>query len=214
MLVVGIAGFTVLSLVSGVFNSTAQVTADGDVQLLSLNGDQNVPTWYSSSMLLVCAGLLATIAASSERNNYRRHWAALSAIFLFLSMDEAASIHEKAGSVLAALVEFGSFSHYVWVIIYGPLVLIIGLTYWRFLMQLPTKVRRLFFTAGFLYVGGALGMEVIDGLYAISYGRSSLGYLLLTQVEEVLEMLGVAVFFFALLSYISLYERGLILKAK
>ena len=183
------------SFVSEAFNSVAQVSEDGDVQLLSLNGDQNVPTWYSSCMLFVCAGLLAIIAAATPANGYKFHWAILSIIFLYLSADEAASIHEKAGSLLATFINTGDFSHYLWVLLYGPLVVVFALAYRGFLSRLPPNARRLFFTAGLLYVGGALGMEVVDGLYAVSYGRSSFGYFLLTQVEEVLEMLGVIVFF-------------------
>lgn len=165
-------------------------------------------------MLLVCSSLLVTIAVASVTDVYKLHWATLSIIFLYLSADEAASIHEKAGLLLASLVDTGSFSHYLWVILYGPLVFIFVLVYMGFVRQLPTRTRRLFFIAGFLYVGGALGTEVVGGLYAVSYGRSSLGYFLFTQVEEILEMLGVVVFLYALLLYVSSYVSELSLGSR
>lgn len=74
-----------------------------------------------------------------------------------------------------------------------------------FIKALPQKTRNLFIKAGTLYVGGALGMELIDGYYAKIYAQNNITYFVLTTIEESLEMFGILVFIYALLSYIKLH---------
>ncbi|MDP6342100.1 MAG: hypothetical protein QF491_01110, partial [Alphaproteobacteria bacterium] len=68
----------------------------GLVGQFSLGYEANVPTWYSSVLLLACAAVLAVIGFSRPpgKGGYRRHWLALAAIFAYMSLDEAAVLHE------------------------------------------------------------------------------------------------------------------------
>ena len=68
----------------------------GLVPLFDLDGERNVPAWFSSSMLFLCGFLLAMIAffKKTEGAPYALHWSGLSIIFLYLSLDEAISIRE------------------------------------------------------------------------------------------------------------------------
>ncbi len=124
----------------------------------NLNGEANFPTWYQSSTLLLSSILLALIAAVKRMAGarYLWHWRILSLIFLYLSVDEAACIHEQANKLGPALHASGPF-HYVWVIPAAILVSIFVLAYLKFLAHLPLKERWLFVIAGAIYVGGALG---------------------------------------------------------
>jgi hypothetical protein len=88
-------------------------------------------------------------------------------------------------------------------------VVVFLLVFWRFIANLPAKTRRLFMIAGIIYVSGALGIEMIGGYYADYYQHNNIIYAFITTIEEVLEMLGVAVFIYGLLSYISGYMKGL-----
>ena len=54
--------------------------------------------------------------------------------------------------------------------------------------------------AGFLYVSGALGFELLDG-YFVSEGIDNIKFALTNAVEEFLEMFGVIVFIYALQDY-------------
>lgn len=202
-------GFTALSLLFEMLNHAAR-TGDGAgrMQLFDLDADQNVPTWYSASLLLICAVLLAAIAAVAS-GIHRLYWGGLSVGFLYLSADEAASIHEKVRPVLGGWLNAGSFTDYIWVVLYGPVAAVLTLAYLGFLRGLPSETRRLFLFSGLVYVGGALGMEVVGGLYASLYGTSNLAYFLLTHAEELLEMLGVIVFVYALLLHVSLHVQKL-----
>jgi len=59
----------------------------------------------------------------------------------------------------------------------------------------------LFMLAGALYIGGAVGMELIAGPYAERYGMQNFGYSLLAMTEEAIEMTGIALFTYALLAF-------------
>ena len=100
----------------------------------------------------------------------------------------------------------GAF-HFGWVIFAIPLVLFFAVAYSRFLFGLPLKTRLLFLLAGILYVGGALGVEFVGGWYHELHGSEHLGYSMITTGEETLELVGVIVFIYALLEYMSSYLR-------
>ena len=82
-------------------------------------------------------------------------------------------------------------------------MLTITIVYWKFVMHLPTKTRRLFVVAAIVYVSGVIGIELVAGRYVDLYGKDNLVYSFLATLEESLEMTGVIVFVYALLDYIS-----------
>jgi len=81
------------------------------------------------------------------------------------------------------------------------LVVIFAAFYWRFLLILPSKTRRVFGTAASLYLGGAVGMELLGGWYHEQYRGDMVSYRFLVMVEESLEMTGIVVFVYSLLDY-------------
>ena len=185
------------------------------VKLFRLDSEGNIPTFYSASTLLLCSALLAIIAFAKKKEDapYRLHWKALSIIFLFMSLDEASALHEMTIEPLRSALSAGGFLYLTWVVLGTVFVLILVLAYLRFLADLPRKTRNLFLVAGAIFVGGALGMEMIGGYYVSPYAGQSvppsricniyLNYQMISAVEELLEMLGIVVFIYALMSYIS-----------
>jgi hypothetical protein len=57
--------------------------------------------------------------------------------------------------------------------------------------------------AATLFLGGALGVELVGSRYAEFHGGENLTYNIIATVEESLEMAGVIVFIYALLKYIA-----------
>ncbi len=167
--------------------------------------ERNIPTWYASSTLLLSAFILAIIAFAKKKEGARfvLHWTAMSFIFLYLSFDEAFEVHEGWIIPLRTYFGAGGFFHFAWVIPAIAFVLIFVLAYLRFLIDLPVSTRRLFLIAGALFVGGALGLEMFQGYYLLNYGMYNTPFLIITTVEEFLEMLGIVVFIHALMSYMS-----------
>ena len=173
------------------------------IDLFSVNAEQTIPTWYATVQLFVSAGLLAVITAvkTQNRDPYGRYWAGLSLIFLYLSIDEGAVIHEIFSDALEVVYTPSGYLTFPWLIVFVPLVIIIGLLYLRFLVHLPARIRNLFILAGLCYIGGAVVVEAISANRYAADGGVTFPYLAIATVEELLEMWGVALFIYALLSY-------------
>jgi hypothetical protein len=175
----------------------------GLVRLFNLDAEANVPTWYSSSLLLLCSALLGVIGqAKPLDHNYATHWRFLAVLFLCMSLDEAAGIHEMLARPVRSTLHVSGILYYAWVIPAAAAVLLVGLAYLRFLIALSHKTRRLFVLAGSIYVGSALGLEFVEGYWATVYGENNLKLRLIEAVEDAGEMFGLVVFLYALLSYL------------
>jgi hypothetical protein len=59
----------------------------------------------------------------------------------------------------------------------------------------------LFLVSGSIFVSGAIGFELLGGRQAELYGKDNVLYCFFYTCEELLEMLGVAVFIYTLLRY-------------
>lgn len=175
------------------------------VRLFHVTGEGNITSWFSSLLLLFSAILLLVIAngVSAKQGPFIRHWYVLSAIFAFLALDEAASIHELTMDPLRNLLHPTGIFHFAWVIIAIPLVLLFVIVYIKFLFHLPKDTRWLFLVGGFLYVFGAMGMDMIAGFVLDNDLVQGRLYGLLITIEEFMENVGMVIFIFALLSYLT-----------
>jgi len=183
----------------------------GAAKLLSLNGEANIPSWYSSLLWLIAAALAWTIAAFRERVDGRfvAHWIGFGVACAYLSLDEAAMIHEAAGNLINRVLTDGRFLElgggwtYAWMYYGVGLVTVFLIVYRKFLFHLPRGVVFLFIAAGVTYLSGALGVE---SLSAAAENKkissiSSSTWDVMIAVEEFLEMLGVVLLIHALLTY-------------
>ncbi len=173
----------------------------------------NVPTWYQSSTLLLSSFLLliVTLVRREKKDSDFRYWGVLSAIFLYLSLDEAVSIHEQLTMPLRTTFDLGGFFYLSWVIPAGIFLVIFFFVFLKFLLRLPSETRFLMITAGMIFVFGAVGVEMLGGEYLyltndLPTRVNDFRYALLTTVEETLEMLGIVIFIYTLLSYLSPQE--------
>jgi hypothetical protein len=216
--VLGLLSFSLLGQLSTVMWGGEQSWIKPLAHHFDVDREKNLSSLYSAAMLLVCAFLLAVITwvKRQNRDRYIFHWGFLSCIFLLLAADEWTSLHEKLTAPSKALLSGSNsgFLHFAWVIPGALFVGVVAIAYLKFLQDLPTRTKRLFLTAGTLYVAGTLGMEMVDGAYADQYGWriwnrqdlkptwEALVYTLMMTCEEALEMVGVLIFIYALLSYL------------
>jgi hypothetical protein len=177
----------------------------GLAHLVNLDEESNLPTWFSSLLLSACALLLGIVGIRKYQtaDSYSIHWLALAAIFLCLSLEEIADVHNLTSPYLRSALggHVASYFQETWVILGGLVVMIVGVSYLRFLTVLPIKIRWLFALAAVSYVGGALGMEMIRGT-TYPYETHTLTYIIGGLFEEGLEMLGLVIFIYALCCYI------------
>ncbi len=81
------------------------------VRLFNVAGEQNIPTWYASALLLGCA-MLATLIANAFRREHRpyaTHWRGLALVLVYMSIDEAAELHELTIPPLQAVFNTTGF---------------------------------------------------------------------------------------------------------
>ncbi len=166
--------------------------------------ENTVPTWFSTVLMVSCAGLLIYIGKIRRANNcsFHRHWTLLGAIFVGLSIDEASSFHERFFWLTHQLWDVGGLLYYGWVIPGMFFVLILGIVYYKFLFSLPSTTRVQCILAGSLFVLGALGLEMLAGRHDYIYGSENLLYHVYSHLEESLEMIGVIILLDALLRYL------------
>lgn len=207
---------TLIALLLGVISFSGQVARHVlgfdnlfGLGLFNVESEGNIPTWFSSALLLTCAQLLAVITYAKRlaRARYWVHWLGLALSFFYLSIDELARLHERLNGVVEAGLGITpqGFLLSPWVVAGGIVVVLFGLAYVGFLRGLPAKMRRLFLLSGSLYVGGALILETISMKLWDQFGQNTVPYKLATTAEEMCEMMGAIVFIYSLLTYISLY---------
>jgi hypothetical protein len=173
-------------------------------RLFALHGEGNVPTWYSSLLFFVAALLLELIArATSPDRRQARRWTCLALVFVLLSLDEAASVHEQLRLPFPTLLggTVGAWS-FLWVIPAVGLAAVVGFAVVSLLANLPPGTRWLFLTSAAIFLSGELGVERLGAYHLDLHGDRTMTYLLVTTMEESLEMAGVSLFILALLGYI------------
>jgi hypothetical protein len=213
----GVAGLLIaLSLATHYGAYRAEVARPGSAQvaawkavmrLFDVNSEHNVPSWFSSMLLIGCALVAAILAALTRRAGGRdaRYWAALAAVLSLLSLDEAAALHERLGGPAAEVLGAATRGalHFAWVVPGVVLALVVGLAFLRFVLRLPRSTRRLVVAAAALYLTGAAALEAVGGMVLEAQGHRAM-YLLVTAAEEGLEMAGAVLLLYAILRLLRL----------
>jgi len=172
-------------------------------QLFNFNNEENFPTFFSSSILLFAALLLLIISQLTKSRAEGRHkWFVLSMIFFFLAFDEAVEIHERLNDITYGFLG-KDHQHWSWVVPYTILSAALGIYFFRFVMRLPVVIRNNFILSGFVYVFAAAGLEQIEGRLMKIFDPAVI-LPITTTLQELFEMVGVILFIFGLLTYISM----------
>ena len=104
--------------------------------LFAMNLENNVVVWFTSASLMLIAALAADIG---ERDAAARRtgWRLAAALFLLLSLDEVASLHELAGLLFSARVATIEAlpDLYAWVVVVGPFAVVGALILGRWMLR-------------------------------------------------------------------------------
>lgn len=183
----------------------------GIPDIFYLDNEYNIPSYFSAFILGLAAFLLGIIALSEKKGDghFQKYWIFLAIIFLFFSIDEALSFHEKLSVPLRnlfgwdELVGWKRFFLFTWVVPGIVFSLLLIVSYLRFFYHLPRKLRFSFFIAALLCISGAIGMELVSSYYLKTYGSLNFTYAMIITFEEILEMSGTILFIHALFNYIN-----------
>lgn len=175
--VMGLALFLVLFAILGAI----VYPGGGDLRVFDLNKEQTFPATFSGVLLLAASGLaLLNGLVRSQTPAGRRWWIVLALVFAFLGLDEIAALHEAVQDRV-----------HVWgqaTLI--PIVIVGVYAWWITLRQLQSEQ-----PAGMLFLAGAAAWVLSQGIDAVL--NEHWGWTIVP--EELLEMIGSALFGLALL---------------
>ena len=167
-------------------------------RMLDLDGEANLPTWYSSAKLLVLGLLLGIFAKDRIRTAGSLHGYGIllimPALSLALSLDEVAMIHEWIGQLSDSLLPTGHRSATalsrtgIWMFLLGvPFLVVTALAWTRFIhvVHVNRRAVRLYLSGFAAHVASALGTEILSNFV------SGAAYVAQVATEEFGEMVGV-----------------------
>lgn len=175
------------------------------VRWFDLDYERNAPTLYNTLLLLASAGLFYAVGhGERQASRASRAWMGLAGLFALLALDETAQFHEQLVAPLRQALGADGLLRPAWVLPYAGLILLLVALYWRWFWALPRRMRRSLLLAATLYLGGAVGFEMLGGLKtSLRPDDPQLGLTaLLCAGEEGLEMGGIVVLLGALLEEI------------
>lgn len=183
-----------------------------ELSWFDLDGEANLPSWYSSVKLLGVA--LVSAALALRGGTGARVWALHATLFVALSADEAASMHETLARGLLELPRFAELqqrltggdsfkSGFAWVWLFAPAIAaVIVFMLWSVLRRLRRRGGSApAYVAGVGLLLTALALEAAVSFFpaVVEWGSGeAAAYRGLTTVEESAELLGVSLIFAAL----------------
>jgi len=179
------------------------------LQQFDLKREGNLAVWYSSTILLLCgiAALAIAIRTSGDARWWAPTlWALVALVFLFISADESAQLHEKAARIFTKRygsvrgLTDGASGDFAWLLLFLPLILVfiasIAMLAWSQLRH-HASVRRLLLAGALCWIGVVVAEFVQAQLVRHGLERSIQGV-----IEEGLEVVGAMLFLFAFLEYL------------
>ncbi len=159
----------------------------------NVNGESNVPSWFST-VLLFSISLTSIIIywiglRLPQSSTFRRvFWLGFGSAFCLFSLDETVQIHEI----------IDKFTPLKWVFVYAPFVGIFFLVcvYYFFVVRRVDKGLRNWIIGGLVvYAIGGLGLEWVSYTFDLKSAFQQIEYVM----EEGLEMIGTAMVFYGCL---------------
>ncbi|MGK7909427.1 MAG: hypothetical protein AB4040_19640 [Synechococcus sp.] len=174
--------------------------------MFNMDKEYNFPILYTVALIIICSVLIKQISIleKDRQSPFTEYWRILYFIFIFLAFDEAFQIHVIFMLFPELAKKLPGIFHFPWVI---PLAAF-GLYSVKFILNLPAKIKILFLLSAAFYIGGALGIEMLGGLWIrIAGNQRNLVYALIASVEEMMEIIGLIMFIYSLMIYIIKYRH-------
>ncbi len=193
---IGVAALSLWLL--GVTVDLGRTSLDGSalgrtvVACFDLDAEQTITAWFSSSLLLTCAGLWLIGGLRARRTAIESPvpWFVAATLTALLSMDETVGLHERLGNAVHRSLPGLGLETFAWVIPGACFALLAGTLLVRFLRRQPRSLRRGILLAAGCYFGGAIGVEALGAWIATQAGKASPWFALEVWIEEGLELAG------------------------
>lgn len=170
-------------------------------RLGNLGAENTFPTWLAAVLLLAVAVLCWAVGRAAPEDS--RYWYVLAVGVGLMSIDEVSSFHEALTGPVRRLVGMEGIFYYAWIVPAIIVVLVALALFWKFLFRLPPGLRNQLFVAAGVFVLGAVGFEMAEGIVTSGGGRDSVLFNVLVTVEEMLELLAMAIALDALVAHLA-----------
>lgn len=134
----------------------------GLVDAFDFGGEHNVTALVSTLLMLSCAGLLALTGRLETERASALPWLTLSAVFVFLAVDEATMVHEYLSAPVRGLLDADWVPHLAWVLPYGAAMILLAVVLLPWFLKLDRASQIRFVAAGGIFVLGAVGFELLE----------------------------------------------------
>lgn len=185
-----------------------------------ISSEVSVGTWLSSNIALFTGLFAAAVFMHSRKHDSKAialGWALMALFFLYISVDDAAKLHERLGTAVRvkyekiAEVSLDSwFPSWGWQIFIAPFFIAYGCYLLWFLWQAVAPANRGWVFLAFACFGVAVSLDFVEGMDLVWLQNEDAVHLL-QLTEETLEMLGTTAFLFVVM--LNLNDRlGVILR--
>lgn len=218
ILAVVVAHFVRTMLLLFVWHSTPlDVWQHVVLRVLHIGEEAAVATWFTISLMLCVVALAVFIAVAERRagSAHWRWWVGVATVFTYTSLDEQVQLHEYAVQPVRDLLGITSGPFWLaWVVPALALATALALLFSRFIARLPASTRLGMVVAIGVWLGGAIGTEMIDAAtfpWRVDMADAVMSELVsssLVVIEEGMEMLGIALLLRALLGHAACFAPG------
>ena len=185
----------------------------GLVPFFDLDTERNAPNFFSTCLFLINAALFLSVwKAKRVTSEPQRIWLFLSGLFCFLAIDEFFWLHERLVQPVRFALDTSGFFYFAWIIPYGIAVVLLSIFVIPVLWRMDRRIRFLFGLSAATYIAGAVGFEMIGGKYfEMMNGGGDIVYGLIITFEESLEMVGLIMLVYTLLSLVQSKYGGFLI---
>ena len=202
---------------------------DLTVRMVHLDGEGNLPAYFSSTQLLFLALVLFVIFQLRHQDDSRPRsawpWLFCAVMATVMSVDEAASVHEYLGTMLGRVIdpaEPGSFLYvwrrfpgYYWMLIYLPPTFLLFPILARFFWREMGQERWYVLQGVIVFLVGAVLIEFLEGSYGSVHRQPFEAWILGHPYwidpflfEESFEMVGITMILFGCITLLQRLVTG------
>ncbi|MDD7967038.1 hypothetical protein [Actinomycetospora lemnae] len=167
------------------------------VGYLDVDGEGNVPTWWSVGLLVTAAAahLVAGLVGRATGARGAAGWLVTAAILAGMSLDDMTSIHERVGDLVrpegaAAADDPGRNFSFYWVVPGAAVALVIAVAVGLLALRLRGRPRWLLVVGLGVLFSFALGLEGVQGVVLAQGTGGRVAEVLAYHLEELGENLG------------------------
>jgi hypothetical protein len=182
------------------------VSANTVVNLFDSDQKLNFPTTAKLVLMLAATLLFALVALASTVHATRVRWFGMSVIFGLVTLDEFTYMHQRLSDAMHDVAGTHGALRFAWVLVYLPLVVVLGVVYLPFWRKLDARFRYRLLAAALLFAGGSGGIELVKGaIYDDEHWSLSFG--LIASLSDSLELIGLAILVTILLEHLATLTR-------